>query len=118
MWIPRLVSAAARTGTRVPVPLPEPLGDARGGAGGDCRAQAPQAWPWWQGQLLCPQPGQPQGPGGAAVVFEQSREGGVRHCELHQGHGELALGTGAELDTGTLGMWLEKGHLLAGDCEG
>lgn len=35
--------------------------------------------------------------------LEHCPEGRVRHCEVHQGHGELGLGTGAELDSGGAG---------------
>lgn len=35
-------------------------------------------------------------------MLEQSLER-CRHCEVHRGHGELALGTGAELDSWSAG---------------
>lgn len=39
----------------------------------------------------------------SGVGAEHCPEGRVRRCEVHQGHGELALGTGAELDSGSAG---------------
>lgn len=76
--------------------------------------QAPREWLWWQGQLLCPRLGQPRG---AQALFELSLERCQEGSDTARSIRDMGSWPWGHELSWTLGA-LEKGHLLAGDCEG
>lgn len=89
------------------MPLPEPPGDARYGAGGTVGHRHPGHGPGGRDSTCVLSQASPGVLGepkccSSRALSAAGREG-VRHYKVHQGHGELALGTRAKLDPWSAG---------------